>query len=432
MENVIQEAKYPLAFRKHDAEQLGQHIKNRHSIVLIGMKRVGISNFLRFFLHHREIVPTYIGDNRKHLFIPVDLNDLVEREVFPFWRLTLKRIVDAASQTSIAGEIKKQLESLFVTSIQSQDLFITIDSVREAFVTLVENDIVPTLFLLRFDRIQDAITPEFFSNLQGLKDATHQQLAYVFTSVRGLEIVSPKVFTKTSMALFAQDMYMKPAEKADTKTVFETYHAHYRLSLDPSLEETFFDIVDGYVQYLHLGLISLHEEKNPVKTKVELFDGLVRDERIALQSEELWESLTGEEKRILLKVSKGKDITSEDKGVGRYLWDTGFVIEKNGKRTLFSPLFGHYLKQQEIKEEQDGIEFTKKEHLLFTFMQENKNRICEREEIVAAVWPEMEIMGVSDWAIDRLVARVRSKLKHQKSKWSIQTIRTRGYKLIEA
>jgi len=37
--------------------------------------------------------------------------------------------------------------------------------------------------------------------------------------------------------------------------------------------------------------------------------------------------------------------------------------------------------------------------------------------------------GVSDWAIDRLVARVRVKLPQQNSPYEIVTVRTRGYKL---
>jgi len=69
--------------------------------------------------------------------------------------------------------------------------------------------------------------------------------------------------------------------------------------------------------------------------------------------------------------------------------------------------------------------------LLFTFLKENKDKICEREEIIEVVWPEEEDLGVSDWAIDKLVARVRNKLKLQKNDFEIQTIKTRGYKLIE-
>ena len=66
---------------------------------------------------------------------------------------------------------------------------------------------------------------------------------------------------------------------------------------------------------------------------------------------------------------------------------------------------------------------------MFTLLQERINDICEREMIVERVWPEYKVYGVSDWTIDRLVARVRTKLRKQKSMYEIITIRTRGYKL---
>ena len=102
---------------------------------------------------------------------------------------------------------------------------------------------------------------------------------------------------------------------------------------------------------------------------------------------------------------------------------------------VFSPLFEHYIKQVEKRalNNSDGtIEFTKKENLLFNFLKDSINLVCEREQIVEKVWPEVEALGVSDWAIDRLIARVRNKLKLQKSQFEVQTVRTRGYKLVEA
>jgi DNA-binding response OmpR family regulator len=47
------------------------------------------------------------------------------------------------------------------------------------------------------------------------------------------------------------------------------------------------------------------------------------------------------------------------------------------------------------------------------------------------VWPEYEEFGVSDWTIDRLIARLRAKLKQQQSTYTIVTVKTRGYKLVE-
>src|SRR5471030_673627 len=88
---VYPEASYPMTFREDDAKALGTYLKHHDSVVMIGMKRVGINNFLRFFLHHHDVPKTYINNGIPHVFIPVDLNDLVEREIFPFWTLVLKR-----------------------------------------------------------------------------------------------------------------------------------------------------------------------------------------------------------------------------------------------------------------------------------------------------------------------------------------------------
>ncbi|MBI2074773.1 MAG: helix-turn-helix domain-containing protein [Candidatus Levybacteria bacterium] len=433
MEQISIEASYPLSFRKEEAKELGEHLKNRHSVVLVGMKRVGISNFLRFFLNHKATKKTYIADNKEHLFIPVDLNDLVERELFPFWSLTLKRIVDAVEKSSLSEKIKKDIESLFLQSIQSQDLFFTIDSIRKALLTIVSAGVLPTIFFVRFDRIKDAVVPAFYDNLNGLVDATHQKLVFVFTSFKSLDKLAPAVFTRASLSVFARRMYIKPAKHADIKVIYDTYRERYKLLISEEMEDALFRIVDGYVQYLQLTLILLHEQQVKVASELELYELLAKDERIILQSEELWESLEEEEKIILQKVVDLKKIGEADQEKSKYLWDTGIVSSKNGKTEVFSPLFKQYVVSLSQKEkEKTNTEFTKKENLLFSFLKNHANEISEREDIIEAVWPEVTTLGVTDWAVDRLVARVRGKLRVKGSFYKIETIKTRGYKLVVA
>ncbi len=158
---------------------------------------------------------------------------------------------------------------------------------------------------------------------------------------------------------------------------------------------------------------------------------LVSDERIKLESEELWESLTKEEKRVLLHVAKKRHISAEEKLHTIYLWETGIITDLQGSVRVFSPLLEEYLLHLEPEESMShgNIHLTRKEHMLFMLLESHLGEICEREEIVERVWPEYKEFGVSDWAIDRLVARVRVKLREQKSKYEIVTIRTRGYKL---
>ncbi|MDP3941201.1 MAG: helix-turn-helix domain-containing protein [bacterium] len=430
METSIIEKKYPIAFRKDDAEALGKQLAHRHSVDLIGMKRVGISNFLRYFLNHKEVVSTYIHPTEKYLFIPVDLNDLVERELFPFWALTMKRIVDAVSRSEFTELDKKQIESLFLSSIQTQDLFLLIDSVRRLIEEIVSHEITPVLFFPRFDRMKDVVTPSFFDNLQGLKDASHQKLVYVFTGFRSLDVFSPKVFQKASLSVFCQSMFIKPAKPEDAKIIYETYRNRYNLSLLPEVEAELLRLANGYVQYLQLALIILNEKKEQLpQTGEALFALLSKDERIMLQSEELWESLTKDEKEVVMGIVTKKKVSDEQRVRGAYLWDCGFVLARGAGEELFSELFLHYIRTHDQKQENQMVHFSKKEHLLYTLLEQHVGQICEREKIVETVWPEYSEFGVSDWAIDRLVARVRSKLKQQKSHYEIVTIRTRGYKL---
>jgi len=148
---------------------------------------------------------------------------------------------------------------------------------------------------------------------------------------------------------------------------------------------------------------------------------VTRDERIKLQSEEIWESLSKDEKDALLKIYAKNPISVTPS----YLLYTGIVDESGN---VFSPLFAQFM--QDVTKTEDQIEFTKKEHKLYSLLHQHLNEVCERDMIIHEVWPEYEEIGVSDWTIDRLVARLRSKLKKQNSNYSIVTVKTRGYKMV--
>lgn len=424
----VLEELYPVDFRLEDSEKLGMLLENRRSVVLVGMKRVGISNFLRFFLNHKSVTDKYLKDTSKNVFIMVDLNDLVEREIFPFWILTLKRISDYVDENIKDPEIKRKVSQLFLDSIQSQDLFLTIDGIRKSLKLLSDNEYMPTIFFNRFDRIIDSATHSFFANFQGLIDATDRKLSFVFTSMRPLDSLSSEVFTKHALSVFADTLYIKPAKKQDVKIVFEITSKDYGVTLTPELTDTLLNLVDGYNQYLQFALIALREQES--KSSSELLLRLQSDERIMLQSEELWESLNIAEQQVLEKIILSDELTQEDLRNAEYLLKTGMLTEKH---TVFSQLFENFLTERINQKKKDNhiLELSKKENTLLKYLVDHKNDICEREEIIETVWKEAESLGVSDWAIDRLVARLRAKLKQQNSPYEIVTVKTRGYKLID-
>ena len=231
------------------------------------------------------------------------------------------------------------------------------------------------------------------------------------------------------MLIFSDNLYIKPAKRIDTEIIFESSIKQYNLKLPEQTITELLKLVDGHTQYLLFALISLRES-NPNINADEIFSFLKNDERISLQSEELWESLTSQEQEILLKVKTKKKLTDEEIKQADYLIKTGFFDPKTLK--IFSPIFDYFVKtkEDERKKEKSSSDFSKKENLLLTFLESNKNQICEREQIIESVWPEAESLGVTDWAIDRLVARVRNKLKDHDKNYEIVTVKTRGYKLV--
>lgn len=433
MSNIYTESFYSLIFRQEDAKKLGEHLRLRHCVELIGMKRVGISNFLRFFLYHPNISQTYINHGEKHLFIPVDLNDLVQTKIFAFWILVFKRLADSLDHLSNHQKTKEAVNNLFLSSIQSQNLFLTIENMKKALAQLVNLSVYPTFFLIRFDRFQPAITDEFFANLQGLIEASNQKLSYVFTSFRTLDQISPRVFPRQALLVFSHIMYIKPASLEDMKIIYQTFQTKYQLPLTEEDLKRVIKLSGGHVQYLQLSLIILNEKIKEMAGKLGNWEAFIfQDERINLQSEEIWDSLNKDEQIILKKILGKVEITAEDKQKGKYLWETGIVLENQAKLSLFSPLFEYYLQQNHHPLKTDkSVELTKKENRLFEVLKEKLDQVCEREEIINQVWPEYEELGVSNWTVDRLVARLREKLKKQQNSYQIITVKTRGYKLAQ-
>jgi len=249
-----------------------------------------------------------------------------------------------------------------------------------------------------------------------------------------LDALSPQAFTRADLTAFSHFLYIRPLSYDDAVISINFSKDRYNLSLKEELIKEIVRLTGGHAQYLQLALILLNElQKEGRISKDKLASIMSQDERVTLVSEELWESLTSEEQDVLSRIIKQEKLGEEEKRQAQYVFDVGMVKKKDTYFEVFSPLFAQYISYiiHHTSQKERELVFSKKEHLLFTFLQDHLGEICEREEIIDAVWPEYKEFGVSDWSIDRLVARVRAKLKQQASPFEIRTVRTRGYILTE-
>jgi hypothetical protein len=96
---------------------------------------------------------------------------------------------------------------------------------------------------------------------------------------------------------------------------------------------------------------------------------------------------------------------------------TGLIDSKGQIRSL---LLKDYLNSLKPK-----IKLTKTEHLIFSHLKKHKNKICTRDNLIKAGWPNDNQSGVSNHAIDQIISRLRQKLSS--STYTITTVPTRGY-----
>ncbi len=79
----------------------------------------------------------------------------------------------------------------------------------------------------------------------------------------------------------------------------------------------------------------------------------------------------------------------------------------------------------------EAVELSTKEYTLLLYLDDHSDRICSREDISKAVWPEYE-GNVFDYQVESLIKRLRQKLEPDAEEpHLIVTIRGRGYRLIK-
>jgi two-component system alkaline phosphatase synthesis response regulator PhoP len=86
---------------------------------------------------------------------------------------------------------------------------------------------------------------------------------------------------------------------------------------------------------------------------------------------------------------------------------------------------------QRVTVNDELVELSTKEYALLLYLEEHSDRICSKEELGKAVWPEYK-GDVFDYQVESLIKRLRQKLEPDADESHlVVTIRGRGYRLIK-
>jgi hypothetical protein len=270
---------------------------------------------------------------------------------------------------------------------------------------------------------------KFFDHLQGLKTTCAYKLSYVFTSYKKLYDLNSKIFDRNTLTSFSSKIYFKPAKPIDAQVILKMFLKKYKLNISDSLIDSIITLSGGHTHIMLILVIILSElDSKKISNEEEIKKIFLHDERFKLQADELIAHLNKKEIEIVKNIIINPKIKIE---TDNYLRQSGFITLTNeDEYRIFSPLLRQYLSEHYFKVIiNNNHKFTHKENLLFSLLLQNIDQVVEREDIMENVWPEQETYEISDWSLDKLISRLRNKLKIQNSNFQLNTIKTRGFML---
>lgn len=264
------------------------------------------------------------------------------------------------------------------------------------------------------------------------KDPKYKMLLFFEDDITAPSIANRFTFT----SLFSNIVFYPLYDREDTKTFINYLCEKWDFKPADIVKDKLAKESGG-----HLWLI-----KTPIRMLrdglVDSFDEMINSEQLRFRLEQITHCFSELEQNVLYKLIKKEKLeTIEEKHAYNYL-KTMNVINDEGEIGI--GMLAKYLKENlpkiniEISESKLMLNainveshFSKKEKRTLKVLLENQNRVVTRDQIAKAIWPLDTEEQYSDWAVDRIIARLRNKLETLgMSKEMVKTLRNKGYMLV--
>ncbi len=246
-----------------------------------------------------------------------------------------------------------------------------------------------SLLFDRFDRLAGAGLPALFSNLRALRDLHKYRLTYVTATRR-----PPEPNSELAELFYAHVVWLGALNESDAQWSVKSYAARAGLAWDDAVIRTLITLSSGYPALLRAACEAYAEG-----CSLQVAD-LARHPAVQRRVAEFWADEPGETELRLSGLT------------GQPLLMAGRI-----ERVARAP--------------KEDSELTAKEHLLLAYFQAHPQVVCEKDDLIRAVWPEDRIFeeGVRDDSLAQLVRRLRTKIEADPSQpRHIHTVPGRGYR----
>jgi hypothetical protein len=359
--------RYPRDYRAQEVEQILSAVNAGECISIIGLSGSGKSNLLGFLAHFQD---SFSPCPR---LVLVDCNRMLEATPLAFFQLLYRLLPEtgyhSSSQISI-GEVVNGIEQ-------------SLEGLR---------DELPGISLLidRYDvleTIPDSKT--IYGILRALRDANKYWLTLIPASRHPLDSQ-----TELAELCYAHTLWLGPLSESDTRWNISIYANRLGQQWQEPVYQTLITFSRGYPSLLK-AVCEAYAQGAPLELR-----SMQNHPAVVQRVEEFWADLP----------------------------DAQTIVRS---RLEDHPLLTRSPQESHVSHEVDSRLMTAKEYLLWEYLQGHSNQVCEKDDLIRAIWPEDKIFseGIRDDSLAQLVRRLRVKVEpNPAAPTFIHTIPGRGYR----
>jgi DNA-binding winged helix-turn-helix (wHTH) protein len=423
---------------------------------IVGLSNVGKSALLRAAAEAN-------ARTESALYVYVDCNSMLALTDQAFYQVTLRAALDAVKRLGkkVSADLVTRVEALYQTVIEADKPIVAALSFNDGVALLCEQ--LQRRVALLFDEFDDpfgALEGRVFLNLRALHDK-YQSLVYVTATGMPLTERRHDIEAGEFCELFVgHQITLSLLSDKVARQAAAHWSADDGAALDRRLDRGEIDFVieqaGGHPGLLRTTtrLVVRVSGGTPIDSRTQALtlarERLESDSVIRNECAKLWGQLSPLEQEALLNFLSNEGELPGG-AVQADLVAKGLIVLDSTPR-VFGRLFAGYAYRQRrtrqpaatgVHIDLDAGEvwvdggriptLTDLEYRLLLLLYGRLSKLCDKYQIVEAVWGQDYIDEVDDARIEKLISRLRSKLERDPANPKyLQTVRGRGYKLTSA